>query len=383
MGNKNIKNTLIILFTVLIIYYIFIHYKNYNNYKNYKNYNNKLTLTLNDYKKYNVIKRSNLKNMNFIVDTNVHFRPYGGEANNFSNTINFLRNSNILMCIITGIGQRLPFDSKCNYYLDCPGVPVKPSIINDVLNAIDYKKYRQLFENEMIVILSMSFLDLHKPEKIPLYIELLDNEFPGLFKCVGEVNLCKEMLINNKLTCIQKETIPKWKSFMKILEIRKLPIIIHSDIGNNNNNLKYIDLFKTACDLYPNNKIIWAHMGLSKELTNIEPYKHLNILSTFLDNYPNLYIDITWRILYDNVFKYKNKRDIYVPFINKYYNRILPGTDFVNSINKNQEIYKQEHDLTSYILNFVDNNAYRHIALGQNFINIFELKGLTAPYVID
>ena len=61
----------------------------------------------------------------------------------------------------------------------------------------------------------------------------------------------------------------------------------------------------------------------------------------------------------------------------------MPGTDFVNSILKNQEIYKLEHDLTSYILNFVDNNAYRHIALGQNFINIFELKGLTAPYVID
>ena len=35
------------------------------------------------------------------------------------------------MCIITGIGQILPINSKCNYYLDCPGVPVKPSIVNE------------------------------------------------------------------------------------------------------------------------------------------------------------------------------------------------------------------------------------------------------------
>ena len=62
-------------------------------------------------------------------------------------------------------------------------------------------------------------------------------------------------------------------------------------------------------------------------------------------------------------------------------NDINFNIDTVDQLNFQPGNVWHSHNLNS--LNFVDNNAYRHIALGQNFINIFELKGLTAPYVID
>ena len=339
-------------------------------------------LTLNDYKKYTAIVRNKIANT-CINDSHLHARAFGGESLDFLTTINFLKKNGVLMCIIKGIGQKLEPKSRCNYYLDCPHTTVKPSIINDIINGSNYYKYFDNFTNDIIVILSMSFVDLHKPEHIPSTIKLLDYEFPNLFKCVGEVNLCKQALHGNNITPVPKKTIPKWAEFMKILVQKDIPISIHCDIGNNKNNLKYIDLFEYVCDLYPNNKIIWCHMGMSKQLTNMPANKHIKLLETFLNKYPLLYIDISWRVLYDNIFKYDKNINVYVNFMNKYYNRILPGTDFVGSIDKNYRVYKEELKYTSYILQFLNNNAFRHIALGGNFINLFKIPNISVPDLID
>ena len=124
-------------------------------------------------------------------------------------------------------------------------------------------------------------------------------------------------------------------------------------------------------------------MGLSRELTQIPVDKHINILKSFLDKYPNLYINISWRIIYDNYFIHEDKMMKYVEFFNTYYNRILPASDFVGSIDKTYSIYAEESYITSYVLQFVDNRAFRHIALGQNFIDLFKIENLRAPEVTE
>ena len=35
---------------------------------------------------------------------------------------------------------------------------------------------------------------------------------------------------------------------------------------------------------YPDNKIVWAHMGLSKELSKMDPKQHIAIMKKALDS---------------------------------------------------------------------------------------------------
>jgi hypothetical protein len=314
-----------------------------------------------------------------IVDTHLHFRPFGGAPIPHKDLFTILKKSGILYANVLGIGQTLPYDSSCTYYLDCPGTPVVPSLKNDIINA---QNVTELPVQEPKLTVAMSFADLSKPETVKAGIYTLDQEFPGLFKWMGELNLVKQALFANGHKPVTLEEIRNWKLFMDTLLERNMPIGLHSDLGNNENPTKYLELITEVVNRYPNNKIIWLHMGLSKELTNIDPETHIKILSNLLDKYPNMMIDLSWRVIADNYFFKPEIRAKYVPFINKYSTRILPGTDFVADNYKTFNSYLDELIATSFIYRFVDNNAFRNIALGQNYFNLLGLPD-RAPNICD
>ena len=62
-----------------------------------------------------------------------------------------------------GIGQTLPVDSPCSYYLDCPGTPVLPSMKNDFENAHDVLETKN---DGVHMTLSMTFPDLANPQAL-------------------------------------------------------------------------------------------------------------------------------------------------------------------------------------------------------------------------
>ena len=99
----------------------------------------------------------------FAVDAHIHFRPFGGPAVPFSELNDYFNKTGVLFVNIFGLGQRLPIDSSCTYYLDCPGVPVVPSIKNDFSNAANYLEYKP---QGVHMTLSMTFPDLANPENI-------------------------------------------------------------------------------------------------------------------------------------------------------------------------------------------------------------------------
>ena len=119
--------------------------------------------------------------------------------------------------------------------------------------------------------LSMTFPDLASPQNIVAFIHLYDKEFPGLFKWMGEVNLIKQALIPNHHVPATRANIDQWAGFMSILKQRGIPINIHADLGSDAEPTKFLLLMEYALSSYSDNKIIWAHMGLSKELTKMQP----------------------------------------------------------------------------------------------------------------
>ena len=114
-------------------------------------------------------------------------------------------------------------------------------------------------------------------------------------------------------------------------------------------------------------------MGLSRELTTMDPARHAALMASMLERHPNLMLDITWRVIDDAYFSTPEGRAAYVPFLNAHSERILPGTDFLASRDKDLEVYREELEVTSRILGHLDDEAFRNIALGGNY---FRLLGL-------
>ena len=312
-----------------------------------------------------------------VVDTHLHFRPFGGPAIPFSEIEEYLNKSGVRFVNVYGIGQSLPIDSTCTYYLDCPGTPALPSIKNDFVNAANYLREKP---EGIHMTLAMTFPDLANPEEVVEQIELFDTEYPDLFTWVGEVNLVKQALFNNHHQATPIESIAKWSEFMAILKQRNIPIAIHSDLGSDNNPTKYLYLMEEVLKLYPDNKIVWVHMGLSKELSNFDPDKHIKLMRTYLANNKNLMLDISWRVIYDNYFNTPNAREKYVAFFNEYSDRILPGTDFVAASTKTYDIYEEELEVNSRINQYLSDEAFRNIALGQNYFRLLNLD-YSAPQI--
>jgi Amidohydrolase len=218
--------------------------------------------------------------------------------------------------------------------------------------------------------MSMTFMDLTRPETIPPGIALYNEEFPGMFRWAGEVNLVKQALFPNQQKPATVENIRDWAPFMQVLRERDILITIHSDLGNDAEPTKYLHLFEEVLRGYPDDKIVWAHMGLSKELSTMNQDEHLGIVRRLLDEHPKLTLDLSWRVLEDLYFSKPGVRRQYVALLNHYPTRAVPGTDFVASADKTYDIYETELEVTSRIDRDLDDTAFRQIALGQNYFTL-------------
>ena len=318
-----------------------------------------------------------------IVDAHMHPRPFGGEAVPFAEMNSYFKDTGVKFATYFGIGQALEIDSTCTYYLDCPGTEALPSIKNDFVNAIQYDDFRDTHEEKNVdIVLSMTFPDLAHPKDIVSMIHLYDKEFPGMFKWAGELNVIKQALLKNGHEPATLANINKWSDFMTILRERNIPVTLHSDLGNDKEPTKYLYLMEHVLKQYPKNKIVWAHMGLSRELATMDPATHIKIMASALDKNSNLLLDTSWRVLYDTYFNKPEVEDLYIEFFNKYSDRILNGTDFVASRAKNFDIYKNELDVISRFHKKLNDMAFRNIALGEKY---FRLLGSDyhAPHICN
>ena len=305
-----------------------------------------------------------------VVDSHLHFRPFGGPAVPFEEIVQYLEATGVLFANVYGIGQMLPASSPCTYYLDCPGTPLAPTLRNDFVNAANAVVKTP---EGLHLTLAMTFPDLTDPDSVLDGMALLDAEYPGLFRWMGEVNLVKQAVFANGRGPVPAEAIAGWAGFMAVLRERGIPIAIHSDLGSDEEPTLYLPLMEQVLEAYPDNPIVWVHMGLSRELTTMDPARHAALMASMLERHPNLMLDITWRVLDDAYFSTPEGRAAYVPFLNAHSERILPGTDFLASRDKDFDVYREELEINSRILGHLDDDAFRNIALGENY---FRLLGL-------
>ena len=311
-----------------------------------------------------------------VVDTHVHFRPFGGPAVPFEEILGYFEATGVLFANVYGIGQMLPASSSCTYYLDCPGTPVTPTLKNDFVNAANVVTKTP---DSLHLTLAMTFPDLADPDSILAGMELFDAEYPGLFRWMGEVNLVKQALYGNGHDPVPAATIGEWDGFMRVLRERGIPLAIHSDLGSDEEPIRYLPLMEEVLRRYPDNAIVWVHMGLSRELTTMPPRRHVTLMTSMLERHPNLMLDIAWRVIDDAYFSTPEGRAAYVPFLNAFSERVLPGTDFLASRDKDLDVYREELEVTGRIHRHLDDDAFRNIALGESYFRLLDLEYQAPP----
>ena len=251
-----------------------------------------------------------------------------------------------------------------------------PSLENDLANAADVAEE---LSSGVHLTLAMTFPDLADPDSVLDGMAHLDAEHPGAFRWMGEVNLVKQALFENGHEPVPAATIGAWAPFMEVLRERRIPLAIHSDLGDDAEPTRYLPLMQEVLRRYPDNAIVWMHMGLSRELTTMDPARHVALLSSLLDRHPHLMLDIAWRVLDDAYFSTPEGRAAYVPFLNAYSERILPGTDFLASRDKDFDVYRTELEVTGRIHRHLDDRAFRNIALGDNYFRLLDLEYQAPP----
>ena len=308
-----------------------------------------------------------------VADAHFHPRPFGGQAIEPTTLFQYFDKAGVRFVTYMGIGQSLDMKSDCTYYLNCPGVKALPSIKNDFVNAQEVKVYPH---DNVHITLSMTFVDLAHPEGAVETIALYDREFPGMFAWMGEANVMKQALLGNGFEPPTFESIDRWAPFMKVLEQRGIPLTVHADLGNDAEPTKFVPLMQHVLKTYPNNKIVWAHMGLSKELTKMNSKLHVAIMRKALDTYPNLMLDISWDVIYNAYYQYGQD---FIDLFNAYPTRILNGSDFVAAVDKPFEQYWKELEVTSRVNRRLNDEAFRQIALGENYFRLLNLDYVAPP----
>jgi len=246
----------------------------------------------------------------------------------------------------------------CCYYLHCPtfNYTVVPTTANDILNFGWYNNsYRtnKTLQESIVLIPSATFPNLQVPDNNTATLDQLITDYPNTIRWVGEVNIYKHALAANGFWNFPKVTEASFANdtalaaFLRRVAAAGWPMTIHCDLGCDNyaavpgwdgrcvvgaaeaaqahadaewwrtflgpyyggffnstdhpqqnfRKIQHLKVWDAVLTQFPTLKVVWAHMGLSKELLTLHPTVHTYIMQTLFDRHPNLHVDLSWDII--------------------------------------------------------------------------------------
>ena len=154
-------------------------------------------------------------------------------------------------------------------------------------------------------------------------------EFPGLFRCIGEV-----MSRHDDLTNLTTGERPRANhpALMRVYDFagqNRIPVSIHHNIapvspGENYKDPHYLPELLEAFEEFPDTTFIWCHAGISRRVVIADLPGHLDRMLAKQGGH--VYIDLSWVVYPDYILK-----DLlaWVALIKKYPNNFMIGSDAV------------------------------------------------------
>ncbi|MCY1281549.1 Amidohydrolase [compost metagenome] len=157
--------------------------------------------------------------------------------------------------------------------------------------------------------------------------------YPGLWQGLGEV-----FTRHDDLTSLTEGDTPRAnnEAMTRIYHLAAeydLPVMLHSNItSKRERNPLYLLEVEEPLRNHPHTRFIWAHAGTSREIHRHQ--KRLDFLlptlTRMLENYPNLYIDLSWTLTDPYLLGKDGKPDPqWLALVQRYPDRFMIGSDVV------------------------------------------------------
>lgn len=156
---------------------------------------------------------------------------------------------------------------------------------------------------------------------------------PGLWQGIGEV-----FTRHDDITALTEGDTPRAnnEALAKVYHLAAefdLPVMLHSNItSKRERNPLYLAELEESLRNHPHTRFIWAHAGTSMELHRHQEQLEflLPTVSRLLDDYPNLYIDLSWTMLRPYLLDEAGKpRDEWLELVERHSTRFMLGSDVV------------------------------------------------------
>lgn len=158
---------------------------------------------------------------------------------------------------------------------------------------------------------------------------------PGLWQGIGEV-----FTRHDDLTSLTEGDTPRAnnEAMARIYHLaaeHDLPVLLHSNItSKRERNPLYLHEIEEPLRNHPHVRFIWAHAGTSMEIHRHQKRLDflLSVLTRLLDDYPNLYIDLSWTVLRPYLLDEEGKPDPdWLALVRRHSGRFMIGSDVVGS----------------------------------------------------
>ena len=156
---------------------------------------------------------------------------------------------------------------------------------------------------------------------------------PGLWQGLGEV-----FTRHDDVTALTQGDTPRAnnEALARVYHLAAefdLPVMLHSNItSKRERNPLYLEELEEPLRNHPHTRFIWAHAGTSKELHRHQTKLDflLPTVTRLLDDYPNLYIDLSWTMLRPYLLDASGKPDPdWVDLVERHPTRFVIGSDVV------------------------------------------------------
>jgi len=156
---------------------------------------------------------------------------------------------------------------------------------------------------------------------------------PGLWQGIGEI-----FTRHDDVTALTEGDTPRAnnEALTRVYHLAAefdLPVMLHSNItSKRERNPLYLEELEEPLRNHPHTRFIWAHAGTSMELHRHQEKLEflLPVVTRLLDEYPNLYIDLSWTMLHPYLIDAKGQPDPkWVELVERHPTRFMLGSDVV------------------------------------------------------
>ncbi|MFG0867397.1 amidohydrolase family protein [Pseudomonas sp. FYR_7] len=165
------------------------------------------------------------------------------------------------------------------------------------------------------------------------HIERMLDLYPGLWQGIGEV-----FTRHDDLTALTSGETPRAnnEAMTRVYHLaaeRDLPVLLHSNItSKRERNPLYLAEIEEPLRNHPHTRFIWAHAGSSMEIHRHQTQMDflLPVLTLLLEDYPNLYVDLSWSVLKPYLLDEQGvPREAWLALVKRYPTRFMLGSDVV------------------------------------------------------